>query len=226
MEKLRIFLDNMFLSLPDTPEAREAKAHILEGMADRYEALLAQGKNENEAFGAVIGEFGSVEELRRELGLVPGEDGAPLPSPAPVPFPREEYEAFRKRFPVAIASGVILCVAAIAVSGVLSKVEWARAARLHHLVFLLMIAAATGLFVYFGIREDNYRKLARMSRDGSAPQVPEGEDANPLHGFIMLTATVSFLALGFFANLWHPGWIVFPAGAALCCLADAFSRRR
>lgn len=221
MEKLRIFLDNMFLSLPDTPEAREAKAHILEGMADRYEALLAQGKSEDEAFGAVIGEFGSVEELRQELGLP--EQAVP---PPPVEFPQGEYEAFRKRFPVAIASGVILCVAALAVEGVLSKVEWARAARLHHLVFLLMIAAATGLFVYFGIQEDNYRKLARMSRDGSAPQVPEGEDANPLHGFIMLTATVSFLALGFFANLWHPGWIVFPAGAALCCLADAFYRRR
>lgn len=65
MEKLKIFLENMFLSLPDTPETQEAKAHILEGMADRYEALLAQGKNENEALGLVIGEFGSVEELRQ-----------------------------------------------------------------------------------------------------------------------------------------------------------------
>ena len=67
MEKIRNFVENMFLSLPDTPEVREAKAHILEGMTDRYEALLAQGKNGDEAFGVVAGEFGSMEELRQEL---------------------------------------------------------------------------------------------------------------------------------------------------------------
>ena len=85
MEKIQLFVDNMFLSLPDTPEVRQAKAHILEGMADRYEALLAQGKNQDEAFGAVIGEFGSVEELRQELGLPSGSGKAlsPLPSPSP-----------------------------------------------------------------------------------------------------------------------------------------------
>lgn len=221
MEKIRTFVENMFLSLPDTPEVREAKAHILEGMQDRYEALLAQGKNENEAFGAVIGEFGSVEELRQELGL-PAQ-AAPLP---PVEFPQAEYEAFRKRFPAAIASGVIICIAAVAVWGVLARVEWARTARLHHLMLLLMIAAATGLFVYFGVRENSYKELARMSRGGSAPQLPEDREDNPIHGFIMLAATVIFLALGFCANLWHPGWIVFPAGAALCCLADAFYKRR
>ena len=67
MEKIQNFVENMFLSLPDTPEVREAKAHILEGMTDRYEALLAQGKNGDEAFGVVAGEFGSMEELRQEL---------------------------------------------------------------------------------------------------------------------------------------------------------------
>ena len=115
MEKIRAFVDNMFLSLPDTPEVQEAKAHILEGMLDRYEALLGQGKNENEAFGTVIGEFGSMEELRRELGLGSGEEGNCLESPAapPVPFPREEYEVFRRRYPVAIAGGVVLCILAI-----------------------------------------------------------------------------------------------------------------
>ena len=61
MEKLGVFVENMFLSLPDTPETREARVHILEGMTDRYEALLVQGKNENEAFGIVAGEFGSME---------------------------------------------------------------------------------------------------------------------------------------------------------------------
>ena len=42
MEKIRSFVENMFLGLPDTQEVRDAKARLLEGMSDRYEELLAQ----------------------------------------------------------------------------------------------------------------------------------------------------------------------------------------
>ena len=45
MEKIRSFVENMFLGLPDTQEVRDAKARLLEGMSDRYEELLAQGKD-------------------------------------------------------------------------------------------------------------------------------------------------------------------------------------
>lgn len=226
MERIRTFLDNMFLSLPDTPEVREAKAHILEGMLDRYEALLAQGKSEDEAFGVVIGEFGSVEELRQELGLSAETAPEPLPfPPAPVPadFPWEEYSAFQKRYPIGIAAGVIICITAVAIWGVLSEVEGARDARFHHMMFLLMIAAAVGLFVYFGIKEGQYKDLLRQA--GGVSQNGE-EEKNPYHAVIMLTATVIYLYLGFFQDLWHPGWIVFPAGTALCGLADVFYKRQ
>lgn len=227
MEKIRAFVDNMFLSLPDTPEVQEAKAHILEGMLDRYEALLGQGKNENEAFGTVIGEFGSMEELRRELGLGSGEEGNCLESPAapPVPFPREEYEVFRRRYPVAIAGGVVLCILAIVAWLLLDHLAPAREAGLHHVALFLIIAGAVGLFVYFGVQEDHYETLLRMNRENPAPK-NRNEDENPVYGFIMLSATVIYLILGFCLNLWHPGWIVFPGGAALCCLANAFDKRR
>ena len=68
MEKIRSFVENMFLGLPDTQEVRDAKARLLEGMSDRYEELLAQGKDPDAAFGISVAEFGSMEELRRELG--------------------------------------------------------------------------------------------------------------------------------------------------------------
>lgn len=221
MEKLRVFLENMFLSLPDTPETREAKAHILEGMADRYEALLAQGKNENEALGLVIGEFGSVEELRQELGL--GAESAPLPSPAPVPFPQEEYDRFRRLFPLAMAGGVVLCILAVVASIVLSQLSWARAWNLHHIGMFSLIAVAVGIFVYFGVREGGYQARLRASQ-GLPPE--DGEERGPFHGAIMMVTTAVYLYLGFFRGLWHPGWIVFLVGAALARLADRWEERR
>ena len=224
MEKIQLFVDNMFLSLPDTPEVRQAKAHILEGMADRYEALLAQGKNENEALGLVIGEFGSVEELRQELGLgsLPQGDG-PLPSPAPVPFPQEEYDRFRRLFPLAMAGGVVLCILAVVASIVLSQLSWARAWNLHHIGMFSLIAVAVGIFVYFGVREGGYQARLRASQ-GLPPE--DGEERGPFHGVIMMVTTAVYLYLGFFRGLWHPGWIVFLVGAALARLADRWEERR
>ena len=64
MSKIQIYVENSFASLPRTKEVAEVKMNIIESMEERYEALLKEGKNENEAFGAVISEFGSMDEIR------------------------------------------------------------------------------------------------------------------------------------------------------------------
>ena len=222
MEKIRNFVENMFLSLPDTPEVREAKAHILEGMTDRYEALLAQGKNGDEAFGAVAGEFGSMEELRQELGLSLQASAQPGPVPEPDSALWEEYQLFRKRFTAAVTLGVVLCILGLVASTMLAQLPWARAMDLHHIAFLSIIAAAVGLFVYFGIQDEGY---SRRLRQEGLPAGDTGREEEPLNGFIMLTAVAVYLFLGFTRNLWHPGWIVFLIGAALCKAVESWKRR-
>lgn len=223
MEKLRNFVENMFSGLPDTPEVREAKAHILEGMEDRYEALLSQGKNENEALGIVMGEFGSVEELRQELNLPAEAPRAALPQDEAEDLLRE-YTDFQKRFPVAITAGVVLCILGVALSELLRRSGIGSEVRLHHIVFLGMLAVAVGIFVYFGIQENGYKRRIRLVQ-GTPASPGEKEDDDPVSGFIMLTATAVYLAIGFFWNLWHPGWIVFILGAALCSLAGMYRKK-
>lgn len=68
MSKLSAYIDNMFIGLPETDEVLDAKRIIKENMTEKYEDLIAQGKNEAEAFGTVAGEFGSMEELCKEMG--------------------------------------------------------------------------------------------------------------------------------------------------------------
>ncbi len=69
MEAIREYLNNLFMSLPETPEVLRAKAELLEMMEDKYEEMLQQGKTEAEAVGIVISEFGNLEELAEELGI-------------------------------------------------------------------------------------------------------------------------------------------------------------
>lgn len=69
MEAIREYLNNLFMSLPETPEVLRAKAELLEMMEDKFDELVNEGKTEKEAIGTVISEFGNLEELARELGI-------------------------------------------------------------------------------------------------------------------------------------------------------------
>lgn len=69
MEAIREYLNNLFMSLPETPEVLRAKAELLEMMEDKFDELVNEGKSEKEAIGTVISEFGNLEEIARELGI-------------------------------------------------------------------------------------------------------------------------------------------------------------
>ncbi len=60
------------MTLPKTPQTQQAKADLLAAMEDHYHALIEEGKSEHEAIGAVISEFGSIDELKEELELGSG----------------------------------------------------------------------------------------------------------------------------------------------------------
>lgn len=41
-------------------------------------------------------------------------------------------------------------------------------------------------------------------------------------GFIMISCVIAYLCMGCFANLWHPGWLVFLGGITLCTFLGSF----
>jgi hypothetical protein len=71
MEAIKSYLNNMFTNMSSTQEVVRAKEELLQMMEDKYTELRQQGKTENEAVGAVISEFGNLEELAPQLGIAP-----------------------------------------------------------------------------------------------------------------------------------------------------------
>lgn len=69
MDRIKKYLDNLFLGLPETPDVLRAKAELMQMMEDKYEELIKEGKSEEETFGIVVSEFGSLQELAEELGI-------------------------------------------------------------------------------------------------------------------------------------------------------------
>lgn len=227
MSKIQIYVENSFASLPRTKEVAEVKMNIIESMEERYEALLKEGKNENEAFGAVISEFGSMDEIRQELGISEDQDSPTAASTAgsyPPSIPEEllrGYEAFRGRFAIAITAGVVCCILAIVMQQIFEAIF--GEGFLATTIFFLLVAAGVSLFVYFGMQKSYWEEQLQQYQP-SAPvyhhrHASRGQDdtlAGRLSGAIMLIATAIFLLLGFLFGLWHPGWVVFPVGGILC----------
>jgi hypothetical protein len=71
MEAIKSVLNNLFKNMSSTQEVVRAKEELLQMMEDTYTELRQQGKTENEAVGAVISEFGNLEELAPQLGIAP-----------------------------------------------------------------------------------------------------------------------------------------------------------
>ena len=167
METIKTYLDNLFLRLPQTPEILRAKKELLDMMEDKYEELKGQGKAEHEAIGAVISEFGSLDEILDELGVeADGEDRdrgkkedqretAEYVYEERVPeearyFSFEEVKEFlrfKEMFAVMIGLGVMLFD------------NWHLGEILGLVMLFVFVTVAVGLFIYFGIQSGKYSYL-------------------------------------------------------------------
>lgn len=70
METIKNYLESMFRGLPQTDKIMKAKSELLQMMEDKYTELIRSGKTENEAVGEVIQNFGNLEDLADELGIM------------------------------------------------------------------------------------------------------------------------------------------------------------
>lgn len=68
MKSIREHVDNLFHSIPGSPEKEKVKQEIIENLEEKVFDLIAQGKSEEDAINKAIVEFGDIEEIRQELG--------------------------------------------------------------------------------------------------------------------------------------------------------------
>ncbi len=100
MDPIKNYLASKFATIPDTPAAKKAKADLLVKMTTRYQALLAAGKNENEALGTVINEFDSLEEALLIVATAEPQNELTLPE-------TEIFWRSTKRLALAVAGGIL-----------------------------------------------------------------------------------------------------------------------
>lgn len=178
MDTIVNYVDSVFVHLPKTPEMLRLKEDMLLNMEEKYDQLKAENRSENEAIGTVLAEFGNIDEIIEAYNLetdVQEEDNNILfLSPEAV----EDYMSHRAKFSLGIAAGVFLCILAPAIMLLVQEVSnflpFINQATEDTRVIVslvplfLLIALAVGLFILFGIKEQQYELEGRaISIDSS-----------------------------------------------------------
>lgn len=229
MNQIKNYVEAMFSSLPKTKEVVEMKVNIIENMEEKFKELLNEGKNENEAIGIVISQFGNIDELKKELGIDDFNNKINVPSHNSSinnlnnnnnEKLKKEYYDFKKKTPLFYTIAVMLYILA-PLFFLVSDNMAGEDSIFSYILFFSLIAIATGIFVYFGSRNNQYAKMLGIQNISD-----DNDDNNPFNGFVFTIATAIFLILGFTKNLWHPGWIIFIIASAITTLLDYFYKNK
>lgn len=187
MDIIKNYLETMFMNLPNSKEVERAKEELLSMMEDKYNELKAEGRTENEAIGVVISEFGNLDELAAELGIdrfvkrkeevVP--DGRYIKFKEVKDFIHTTVQCSRQ-----IGAGVMLCICSpivlILLSGITEEAGGVGENILSAIgvvTLLIMVAIAVGIFIYSGMRMENYNylKKEKFYLENSTQEFVKGE---------------------------------------------------
>ena len=170
METIKNYLDNMFHSLPNTPEVQRAREELYQMMEDKYYELKAEGKSENEAIGIVITEFGNLDEIKEDLEV--SEQYADAPGVTATGkyvslVQAKEYLEVSRKYSVLIALGVMLCIfspVTLIFLGGLSEINILseNIAGFGGLMTLFaFVIVAVGIFIHTGNQLSDYEYLKK-----------------------------------------------------------------
>lgn len=220
MDLIRSYIEALFGGLPKTKEVIEMKLNMMEHLEEKFEALLGEGKSENEAVGIVLSGIGSVEDLKEELGIRDEE----LPDPASEGLKKEYFE-FKRKQGLFTAIAIALFILAPVMVIVLDQTGMRG---LPIAAFFLCIAAGVALLIYFGIQDDKFKGALNIGISHQKNEKDWNKDSKyeAASGILWICTAIVFLLLGFLLGYWHPGWIVFMFAAAIQVLIDYWSKRR
>lgn len=166
MDVLHAYLDSLFAAWPRTAQVLNLKREMLDTMEDKYEELKRDGKSEHEAIGIVISEFGSVDELMHELGILPAaETGQEISISEQQALQYENIVRRSSRLQaigwLSILFGVAatMVVAALNEYGAFGSWSGGQAYLLALIVLFVFVVPAIGLFIASGSGKERYKML-------------------------------------------------------------------
>lgn len=220
-------IDAMFADVPQSRKTLEVKEEMLQNLTEKFNDLVAEGKSEEAAFNIAIGSIGDISDLIAELQQ-------PIPKVASFPEPDlSDYDGYAEEAPMhgeeAVKHQKAATVSLAVMLYILSPIALlVFGGKLGLILLFLMLAAATGILVYYGMTQGG-----RKTRAGQADE-PLDEEAqrklskeqkkllSSVSSALWLIVVALYFVISFATHAWHITWIIFLIAAAANNVLRAF----
>ena len=180
-----------------TPNSEDMQQEILQNTLDRYDDLIAQGKQPEAAYSLAIAGIGDVNELL-------GAPNTPvMPKTENVDYRGRPLPSSKKKTMRAVAIGLYICcvIPVVALGNIGNGI-------IGVCLMLLLVAAATTLIIL----SSGGSQSGGQTKEKDQPNHPGYKAYKSLSGAVTLAV---YLLLSFWSQAWHITWLVFPISAAI-----------
>lgn len=206
-EKLREYVDSLFEGVAVNKRTVELKEEMLQNLNEKYNDLIADGKNEDAAFNIAVASVGDISDLLHEL-----EKGAPTAAD-------ERMEAARRRSAKLVSVAVMLYILCCVPVIVLSEIRLPGGGIIGIVAMFVMIAAATGLIIYNNMTKPRYVKRDDTVVEEFKEWQQQKSDKNSLRKSVesaMWAIVVAlYFIISFATGAWYVTWVIFLIGGAV-----------
>lgn len=196
-EKIKNYVDLLFEGVPRSAKAIELRNEILSNLNDKFEALRAEGKTENEAYGLAIAGLDNVDKLIKET--LPDAETS------------QKINAERKRKGLLTSLAVALYILSPAALIMLTR---NTDSNLAVSVLLAMIGIATAILIYSNMSTPV--ELAPYFKAGNSDYSDnKGYFFSSAKNFYWIVVLLIYFWVSFSLYCWHISWLIFIAAKAV-----------
>ncbi len=201
MKKIEKYVNDLFKEAPNTSKAMEIKEELTNDLIEKYNDLIKEGKNQNEAYNEVILGIGDISQLINSLNVQ-------------TPNPLNES---RRKTALVVSVSVFIYILSIVMVVILAENNMPDFVVVS--VFLLLLALATCLLIYHFMSMPKYTKidetLAEEFKEWKRGKEKRNLMQDSIGSIIWTTATIVYLLVSFTSGAWHITWIIFIIGAVV-----------
>ena len=211
--KIKNYVDVLFKGIPNTKKAQELKEEILSSLNDHYEAHIAEGKSENQAYTDSLADLGDIDELLKSL-----EPERELKEKI------DTYRTFRaKNTSLSIClffCGIVCVIGFGAFRALLVPEKVALFGTVGVIAMIFCFAAGVGLLVYthMSMPQDVSQYIMTKNRFALAEYSGSNKNLRKLAAFMKLYWSIVllvYLGVSFYTGRWGFTWIIWLIAVAV-----------
>ncbi|MCI9233327.1 MAG: hypothetical protein HFH08_01870 [Bacilli bacterium] len=197
MNKIKNYVDDLFKDIRKTRKSEELKEELLSDLEEKYQDLIANGKNEKEAYQEVIGGIGDVDELLEELKE-----------------PTQDLETRKKTaFVVSLSVGlyILALISTIICDELLELPDTISAVS-----FFGIAGIATCILIYHFMSIPKYQKMddsfVEIRKEKIDARNKNKQLLSALDTIVWLLILIIYFLISFLFDCWYISWILFLVG--------------